>query len=109
MRSLRALTPELKGCGDCLLKAGAKALGTNTADREPTLMAGRRAMRVAANIALSIADPPRMSPAYQKCGHCGGRVLPLADGKSTPMWCLDCEQERKRYGSPRPPSEALFA
>jgi hypothetical protein len=72
-------------------------------------MAGRRAMRVAANIALSIADPPRMSPAYQKCGHCGGKVLPLADGKSTPMWCLECEQERKLHGSPRPPSEELFA
>jgi hypothetical protein len=103
LRNLRALTPELRGCRDCLWKAGVKALGTSHADPEETLRYGRRAMRLAANLALSVADPPKLHSAFQKCGHCGGRVLPSLDGKTTPAWCGECEAERRQYGNPAPP------
>lgn len=107
LRSLRALQPELKACGRCLLSAGKKALNVAEGDKEATLAAGRRAMRLAANIALSMAEPPKMAEKFGKCSHCGNDVIPELDGAAK-LWCSACEADRKQYGTPpQPPLELV--
>lgn len=106
LRSLRALQPELKACSRCLTSAGRKALNVAEGDKEATLAAGRRAMRIAANIALSVAEPPKMAEKFAKCAHCGDDVLPDIDG-TCKLWCAGCEQDRKQYGTPPQPKLEL--
>jgi len=93
--------PELKACERCLTQAGLKALDVAEADRAEVLRAGRRAMRIAANIALSIAPPPKAI--VRKCMHCSDPVVPAADGTAA-LWCTACEEDRRQYGSPEQPS-----
>lgn len=92
LRNLRALEISLKACEQCMRAAG-----------KGDLRQGRHNMREAANIALSVAEPPKKNPNHGVCYHCGGVTLPDLSGR-TPLWCRNCELDRRKYGSPPPPS-----
>jgi len=90
LRSLRALNISLKACEKCIAAAG-----------KGDMRLGRHNMREAANIALSIAEPPKRNPNHGRCYHCGGVTIPDMQGR-TALWCNDCEKERSQYGNPGP-------